>query len=302
MKSKMLVAALLFGISIPTIAVAQDSDPADQDQAADLHLSETETRQGPKFWFQLDVAPSIVSEQPFAAGGRTIDSTLVGWTLGYNQSISPGLDLALLAGPKVTLDADDDAEEASVLGASVRIGASNPVLFGLKPFGKYAIGLRYGEFFESRNGTAHEFTGGVTFERRFDPFSFGFELSSRLTEVSGQAEDYFAVQFAPELNVAIARDAVDLHVDVALERRWYEDMDATPQVERRDWRFQGFFSLDFAKLINRRLSNIGRLPRDGVFRDLAVGVRVLEVDSNVDDQDRSALTVAPAIAIRIPLN
>lgn len=298
----MLGVALLLGVSIPAAAAAQDPATQEQGEEADLHVAQDQAQQGPKFWFQLDVSPSIVSDQPFASGGRTTDSTVVGWTLGYNQSISPGLDLSVTAGPKVTLDADDDAEEASVIAASVRIGASDPILLGMKPFARYSIGVRYNEFFEGRNGTAHEFTGGLTFERRFDPFSFGFELSSRLTEVSGQAEDYFAVLFAPELNVVIARDSLDLHVDTAVERRWYDDLEASPQVERRDWRFQGFFSLDFAKLINRRLGRAGGLPRDGVFRDLAVGVRILEVDSNIDEEDRSSLTVAPAIAIRIPLN
>lgn len=253
-------------------------------------------------WLSIEVAPAIVSDGPFRADSPTTDSTDVSWTLEQVQPLGEKLAFELEAGPIVTVDSDDDAEEESALAASLKIRSREPIA-GFTPFVGYGIQFGYSDFFDGEPGTEHTIQAGVGFKGEARRWEFEVEIAPTLVESSedppgAEPADYVAVPLSTSVTYQLAPERANLELEASVERRWYSDLDPALLAERRDWRFQSYLGVDFAGEINRLIArdSPGMQP---VFDEIGVGVRWLEVGSNVDAQDQSDVNVLPVVRIKV---
>ena len=106
-------------------------------------------------------------------------------------------------------------------------------------------------------------------------------------------DDYIAGELWMEGVIPVLSDGIDFIAEAAVDRRWYREVDPGLGQKRRDWRFEAFLGLDFAKAVS---------PGDGgLLRSLGIGVRWLDIASNFDSVDSSSLKLLPAITLRFGL-
>lgn len=308
MLKKLIAGAVLCSWAAPTLA--QDADPsaAKPHQSGDASTAvKPEGTTGadgggtpeparPKLWFQVEVSPDITSQEPFTPDS-TNDSTTVKWTLGLDYNLSPGLSLAVSGGPNATVDSDNDASASSRFVAAASLTAGP--FAGFKPFIKYNIALRFTDFFEGRDGTEHTFETGFNFQHKFRIGSFDAGLIARRFESTLPQSDYGSVRTTPKLTFLAFPEVADLIVGAEFERRWYDYTDASVGRERRDWIVQGFVGLDLKHMVNRYLNRGLARQSAAEFRDFSVGVRFVDIQSNVDAQNRSTIRVTPSVSFRV---
>lgn len=254
-------------------------------------------------WFQIEVAPEIVSQAPFRRDAETTDSTAVSWTVGITCALSRDFTFEVEGGASVDLDSDEDAEEGSAFAAAARLQTSNPVLFGIEPFLSYGFERAYDEFFDGDGETEHTFEGGVAAERSAGPMTIGGEAAARWSDSTEPLSDYLALRLSPEIEIGLSPRIAALHLDGEVEWRRYQDRNPLIMEERRDRRLSAFAGLQLAPLVNRLLGfphEESEDPREPgpLVQDALLGVRWEDVNSNVEEEEQAEFKFAPAFSIR----
>lgn len=251
----------------------------------------------PKLWFQIAVAPEIVSETPFTDHN---DATEISWTMGLETNLAPWLKFKFTLGPSATVDSDGDSGERSSLNAGFDFRTSNPIGWNVTPSFTYKISRRYEGFFGDRDGTDHTLEAALNYQRKFNGLTFEFALVSRRLQSTRSNSDYWAARLLPTLTIPVFNNTTDLTLSVSAERRLFDDINASIGRNRRDWRLEAGAGLNFARGINSYLNrSLPKESRHDIFRDFLIGARWIGIDSNVGDEDNSTLKFTPSISIRI---
>ena len=86
-------------------------------------------------------------------------------------------------------------------------------------------------------------------------------------------------------------NGIEFIAEMALDRRWYREIDPIILEKQRQWRFEVFTGLDFADALAPASG------RENPVKSLGVGLLWLEVNSNLDSADRSSFKVLPAVSV-----
>jgi hypothetical protein len=298
--SKIVTRALVLPVMLAATspARAQSQPPAAEagDEGAasdtsDLHLPGYDSPSG-RTWLEFDVAPELVSHNPLGSSSRTSDETSVSMTFITTHALSRSLEIEFDAGPSTTIDTDEDKPFNSSLAAGLELRTRTSPS-GFASFVSYGVARDYANFFGEGLDTTQTLKAGARYGGKFGPMAVGFELAPRWVHSTYELDDYVAGELWMEGVIPVLSDGIDLIAEGVVDRRWYLNVDPGQGQKRRDWRFEAFLGLDFAKAV---------APGDrSPLRSLGIGVRWFDIHSNFDSVDSSSLKLLPAITLRIGL-
>lgn len=288
---------LAAALSAASAAWAQSnpSPPAEPEDEAvgtsDLHLPGQESSPR-RAWVDLEIAPELASHNPLGSSSRTSGETNVSLTFVAVQPLSRALEIEIDVGPSMTIDTDTDAPFDSSLAANFEL-RTRKAASGFSSFVSYGVARDFDDFFGAGLDTSQMLKAGARYSGKFGPMAVGFELAPRWVNSSHDLDDYVAGELWMEGVLPVLRDGIDFIAEGVIDRRWYLNMDPGFGGKRRDWRFEAFLGLDFARTVS---------PRDGsLLRSLGVGLRWLDIHSNMDSVDGSSLKLLPAVTLRLGL-
>lgn len=268
------------------------TEPTDETvSTSDLHLpgQESSSHRG---WVDLEFAPELASHNPLGSSSRASGETSVSLTLAAVQPLSRALEIEVDVGPSVTIDTDEDTPFDSSLAANFEL-RTRKATSGFSSFVSYGVARDYDDFFGAGLDTSQMLKAGARYSGEFGPLAAGFELGPRWVNSSRDLDDYVAGELWMEGVLPVLRGGIELIAEGVVDRRWYLNMDPGLGSKRRDWRFEAFLGLDFANAVS---------PRDGsLLRSLGVGLRWLNIHSNMDSVDSSSLKLLPAVTVRLGL-
>lgn len=289
------ILCLASALSIAPPALAQSEPPPPGEEGAgpdtsELHIPGYE-RPPRRAWLELEVAPELVSHNPLGSSSRASDETNVSLTFITRQPLSSGLELEFDAGPSTTIDTDNDTPFESSLAASLEL-RTRPGASGFSSFLSYAVARDFDDFFGEGLETSQTLTAGLRYGGKAGPVEIGFELAPRWVNSTRDLDDYLAGELWME-GVAPVGNEINLIAEGIVDRRWYQNANPAIGGKRRDWRFEAFLGLDFAGAVAR--------GEGSLLRSLGLGMRWIEVNSNLDSADRSSFKLLPAITLRLGL-
>lgn len=285
------LAAGLLVAAIPSTAGAQTADttanaPGDPETNVDkLHLPGYGSRVSASS-LELEIAPQIASHNMLGAESRTSASTDVTLIFITTHKLSEQFEMEFDAGPSVSIDGN--GVSGSSLAAALEL-RTKPDDSGVSAFARYGAARDFEDFFGAGIDTVQSVTAGLRYGTSIGPAAIGFELAPRWVNSSHDLDDYLAGELFVDAVFPVIGDGIILIAEMSVDRRWYRDVDPAISAKRRDWRVQTFIGLDFADALAP--ASGGANP----IRSLGVGVRWLDISSNLDSADRSSIKLLPAV-------
>lgn len=267
------------------IATAQE-DTAEE--VEHLHLPGFDGRPSNSSSIEFEIAPEIASHNPLGSDSRTSTTTDMTLVFATTHSLSDNFEVEFDAGPWASFDGSDVTTSSVAAGLEFR---SRPGESGFAGFASYSIEREFENFFGDGLDTIQTAKAGLRYGTSIGPAEIGFELAPRWVNSSHDLDDYLAGELFVDAVFPLGRNGIDFIAEMALDRRWYREVDPIILEKQRQWRFEVFTGLDFADALAPASG------RENPVKSLGVGLLWLEVNSNLDSADRSSFKVLPAVSV-----
>lgn len=259
-----------------------------EDDVDQLHLPGFDGRPSGSMSVEFEIAPEIASHNPLSSDSRTSTTTDVSLAIIAVHPLSDDFEVEFDAGPWASFDGTDVSESSVAAGLELR---TRPGESGLAGFARYNVEREFEDFFGDGLDTIQTAKAGLRYGTNLGPAEIGFELAPRWVNSNHDLGDYVAGELFVDAVFPLGGNGIDFIAEMAVDRRWYQEVDPRILEKQRQWRFEVFTGLDFADALSLASG------RENPVKSLGVGLLWLEVNSNLDSADRSSFKVLPAVTV-----
>jgi hypothetical protein len=246
----------------------------------------TPARKPTTFTIEGEVAPQWATLTPFDYGQVT-DSTLVSVTLTAKPRISDRFKLAIKAGPKATLDDDNDnpggADSAFGLSGKITV----PAVLGIALVGSAGYEKQFKNFFKQSKGSKRTYSTGLEYGYNIkwvDKMKLSASALYGITDLTDDSGDHDFAQLTSAFETPLWWFAA-FNLEGTGTRRWFDRINADSGFKERRTEWGVSVGLNFAPAIVKLTHGD---PDNPWLRKFKAGYNYFNRSSNVPGADKTS--------------